>query len=175
MPDNEERRTKNQERDADERLKSIMKRARRIELITRGMVKETLGGEYHSRVTGQGTELDDFREYPARDDGGRPHPHGAVPRTVGRRACASDGQVGHRHAVGSVTGLRAGRRVPAVVATRDDQVDLVLAAGAPLDRVQLVADRVSGHPGDRAVPVAVDDLGDGVGGAVCERVVGRGS
>lgn len=68
MPDNEERRTKNQERDADERLKRIMKRVRRIELITRGMVKETLGGQYHSRFKGQGIEFDDFREYQAGDD-----------------------------------------------------------------------------------------------------------
>lgn len=52
----------------DERLKRIMKRVRRIELITRGMVKETLGGQYHSRFKGQGIEFDDFREYQAGDD-----------------------------------------------------------------------------------------------------------
>jgi hypothetical protein len=33
----------------DERLTRILKRVRKIELITRGMVKETLGGAYHSR------------------------------------------------------------------------------------------------------------------------------
>lgn len=54
--------------DSDERLKRIMKRVRRIELITRGMVKETLGGQYHSRFKGQGIEFDDFREYQAGDD-----------------------------------------------------------------------------------------------------------
>ena len=52
----------------DERLARIMKRVRRIELITRGMVKETLGGQYHSRFKGQGIEFDDFREYQAGDD-----------------------------------------------------------------------------------------------------------
>lgn len=54
--------------DSDERLKRIMKRVRRIELITRGIVKETLGGQYHSRFKGQGIEFDDFREYQAGDD-----------------------------------------------------------------------------------------------------------
>ena len=54
--------------DSDERLTRIMKRVRRIELITRGMVKETLGGQYHSRFKGQGIEFDDFREYQAGDD-----------------------------------------------------------------------------------------------------------
>jgi uncharacterized protein (DUF58 family) len=39
--------------DNDERLTRIMKRVRRIELITRGMVKETLGGQYHSRFKGR--------------------------------------------------------------------------------------------------------------------------
>lgn len=54
--------------DNDERLTRILKRVRRIELITRGMVKETLGGQYHSRFKGQGIEFDDFREYQAGDD-----------------------------------------------------------------------------------------------------------
>jgi uncharacterized protein (DUF58 family) len=52
----------------DEKLARILKRVRRIELITRGMVKETLGGQYHSRFKGQGIEFDDFREYQAGDD-----------------------------------------------------------------------------------------------------------
>jgi uncharacterized protein (DUF58 family) len=52
----------------DERLTRILKRVRRIELITRGIVKETLGGQYHSRFKGQGIEFDDFREYQAGDD-----------------------------------------------------------------------------------------------------------
>lgn len=52
----------------EEQLTRILKRVRRIELITRGMVKETLGGAYHSRFKGQGIEFDDFREYQAGDD-----------------------------------------------------------------------------------------------------------
>ena len=54
--------------DSDERLARILKRVRRIELITRGLVKETLGGQYHSRFKGQGIEFDDFREYQPGDD-----------------------------------------------------------------------------------------------------------
>src|SRR6188768_829872 len=52
----------------EDRVTRILKRVRRIELITRGIVKETLGGAYHSRFKGQGIEFDDFREYQAGDD-----------------------------------------------------------------------------------------------------------
>ncbi len=52
----------------DARLTRILKRVRRIELLTRGMVKEVLGGQYHSRFKGQGIEFDDFREYQVGDD-----------------------------------------------------------------------------------------------------------
>lgn len=52
----------------EDRITRILKRVRRIELITRGLVKETLGGAYHSRFKGQGIEFDDFREYQAGDD-----------------------------------------------------------------------------------------------------------
>ena len=52
----------------DERLTRVLKRVRKIELITRGMVKETLGGAYLSRFKGQGIEFDDFREYQPGDD-----------------------------------------------------------------------------------------------------------
>ncbi len=53
---------------SEERVARILKRVRRIELITRGLVRETLGGAYHSRFKGQGIEFDDFREYMAGDD-----------------------------------------------------------------------------------------------------------
>jgi uncharacterized protein (DUF58 family) len=53
---------------SEDRITRILKRVRRIELITRGLVKETLGGAYHSRFKGQGIEFDDFREYQAGDD-----------------------------------------------------------------------------------------------------------
>jgi uncharacterized protein (DUF58 family) len=52
----------------EDRVTRILKRVRRIELITRGLVKETLGGEYHSRFKGQGIEFNDFREYQPGDD-----------------------------------------------------------------------------------------------------------
>jgi uncharacterized protein (DUF58 family) len=52
----------------DERLARILRKVRRIELMTRGMVKESLGGQYHSKFKGQGIEFDDFREYQAGDD-----------------------------------------------------------------------------------------------------------
>jgi len=52
----------------DDRLIRILKRVRRIELLTRGLIKENLGGAYHSRFKGQGIEFDDFREYQAGDD-----------------------------------------------------------------------------------------------------------
>jgi uncharacterized protein (DUF58 family) len=54
--------------DNDARLTRILKRVRRIELLTRGLIKETLGGAYHSRFKGQGIEFDDFREYQPGDD-----------------------------------------------------------------------------------------------------------
>src|SRR6476660_7634300 len=53
---------------SEERITRILKRVRRIELITRGLVKESLGGAYHSRFKGQGIEFDDFREYQPGDD-----------------------------------------------------------------------------------------------------------
>ena len=53
---------------SEERVNRILKRVRRIELVTRGLVKQTLGGAYHSRFKGQGIEFDDFREYQAGDD-----------------------------------------------------------------------------------------------------------
>ncbi|TLD72109.1 DUF58 domain-containing protein [Phragmitibacter flavus] len=52
----------------EDSITRILKRVRRIELITRGLVKETLGGQYHSRFKGQGIEFDDFREYQPGDD-----------------------------------------------------------------------------------------------------------
>lgn len=54
--------------DNEARINRILKRVRKIELITRGLVKETLGGAYHSRFKGQGIEFDDFREYQPGDD-----------------------------------------------------------------------------------------------------------
>ncbi len=47
--------------DNAERLTRIMTHVRRIELLTRGMVKETLGRHYHSRFKGQGIEVLEVR------------------------------------------------------------------------------------------------------------------
>lgn len=57
-----------QKENQDEAIGRILKRVRRIELVTRGLVRETLGGQYHSRFKGQGIEFDDFREYQPGDD-----------------------------------------------------------------------------------------------------------
>ncbi len=46
----------------------VLKRVRKIELVTRGLVRETIGGEYHSSFKGQGIDFDDFREYQPGDE-----------------------------------------------------------------------------------------------------------
>lgn len=52
----------------DESISDVLKRVRRIELVTRGLVRETVGGEYHSSFKGQGIDFDDFREYQPGDE-----------------------------------------------------------------------------------------------------------
>ncbi|HWB03664.1 MAG TPA: DUF58 domain-containing protein [Verrucomicrobiales bacterium] len=49
-------------------LGEILKKVRKIELITRGIVKAAVGGEYHSVFKGQGIDFDDFREYAPGDE-----------------------------------------------------------------------------------------------------------
>ena len=44
-------------------LTEILNNVRRIELVTRGIVRESIGGEYQSTFKGQGIDFDDFREY----------------------------------------------------------------------------------------------------------------
>lgn len=51
-----------------DRLNAILKKVRRIELATRGIVRAAVGGEYHSVFKGQGIDFDDFREYQAGDE-----------------------------------------------------------------------------------------------------------
>jgi len=46
----------------------LVKEVRRIELITRGIVRNKAGGEYHSVFKGQGIDFDDFREYQPGDE-----------------------------------------------------------------------------------------------------------
>ncbi|MEM6910579.1 MAG: DUF58 domain-containing protein [Verrucomicrobiota bacterium] len=49
-------------------LEEILKRVRRIEMRTSGLVRESLGGEYHSSFKGEGIDFEDFREYQHGDD-----------------------------------------------------------------------------------------------------------
>ncbi|MGI8603619.1 MAG: DUF58 domain-containing protein [Verrucomicrobiales bacterium] len=49
-------------------ITELLKKVRRIELITRGIVRSKAGGEYHSVFKGQGIDFDDFREYQPGDE-----------------------------------------------------------------------------------------------------------
>jgi uncharacterized protein (DUF58 family) len=51
-----------------DRLTAILKKVRKIELATRGIVRAAVGGEYHSVFKGQGIDFDDFREYQPGDE-----------------------------------------------------------------------------------------------------------
>lgn len=51
-----------------DQLAEILSKVRKIELITRGIVREAVGGEYHSVFKGQGIDFDDFREYQPGDE-----------------------------------------------------------------------------------------------------------
>ncbi len=46
----------------------ILKKVRRIELSTRGLVEDLIGGEYHSVFKGTGMEFDEVREYMPGDE-----------------------------------------------------------------------------------------------------------
>jgi len=52
----------------DENLGEILREVRKIEIITRGLVRESVGGEYHSSFKGQGIDFDDLREYQFGDE-----------------------------------------------------------------------------------------------------------
>lgn len=49
-------------------ITEVLSRVRRIELVTRGIVRESVGGEYQSTFKGQGIDFDDFREYQPGDE-----------------------------------------------------------------------------------------------------------
>lgn len=49
-------------------LTAILRKVRQIELVTRGIVRAAVGGEYHSVFKGQGIDFDDFREYQPGDE-----------------------------------------------------------------------------------------------------------
>ena len=46
----------------------LLKKVRKIELRTRGLVRESFGGEYHSCFKGEGIDFEDFREYQHGDE-----------------------------------------------------------------------------------------------------------
>lgn len=48
--------------------KEILKKVRRIEITTRGMVNDVFSGEYHSVFKGRGMEFSEVREYQIGDD-----------------------------------------------------------------------------------------------------------
>ncbi|MEM7697735.1 MAG: DUF58 domain-containing protein [Verrucomicrobiota bacterium] len=49
-------------------ITEILRRIRKIELRTRGLVRESFGGEYHSCFKGEGIDFEDFREYQPGDE-----------------------------------------------------------------------------------------------------------
>ena len=49
-------------------IAAILKKVRKIELRTRGLVRESFGGEYHSCFKGEGIDFEDFREYQPGDE-----------------------------------------------------------------------------------------------------------
>ena len=49
-------------------ITDILRRVRKIELRTRGLVRESFGGEYHSCFKGEGIDFEDFREYQPGDE-----------------------------------------------------------------------------------------------------------
>src|SRR5690606_32196861 len=49
-------------------ITAILKKVRKIELRTKGLVRESFGGEYHSCFKGEGIDFEDFREYQPGDE-----------------------------------------------------------------------------------------------------------
>ena len=49
-------------------ITEILRKIRKIELRTRGLVRESFGGEYQSCFKGEGIDFEDFREYQAGDE-----------------------------------------------------------------------------------------------------------
>ncbi|MDF1812951.1 MAG: DUF58 domain-containing protein [Verrucomicrobiales bacterium] len=54
--------------DKNREVSELLKKVRKIELRTRGMVRESFGGEYHSCFKGEGIDFEDFREYQHGDE-----------------------------------------------------------------------------------------------------------
>jgi len=54
--------------DSDRDISELLKKVRRIELKTRGVVRDGMAGAYHSCFKGEGIDFDDFREYQHGDE-----------------------------------------------------------------------------------------------------------
>ncbi|MEM0968434.1 MAG: DUF58 domain-containing protein, partial [Verrucomicrobiota bacterium] len=52
----------------EEDITAILKRVRRIELKTQGLVRDGIAGQYHSCFKGEGIDFEDFREYQHGDE-----------------------------------------------------------------------------------------------------------
>ncbi len=55
-------------REQDGDISEVLKKVRRIELKTRGLVSDGIAGEYHSCFKGSGIDFEDFREYQHGDE-----------------------------------------------------------------------------------------------------------
>jgi len=53
---------------SQEDINELLREVRKIEVLTRGLVRERLGGEYHSSFKGQGIDFDDLRAYQPGDE-----------------------------------------------------------------------------------------------------------
>jgi uncharacterized protein (DUF58 family) len=56
------------QQDEERDLSEILRKVRRIEIVTRRLVNDLFSGEYHSVFKGQGMEFDEVREYQPGDD-----------------------------------------------------------------------------------------------------------
>ena len=56
------------DKEARSEIAAVLKKVRKIELRTRGLVRESFGGEYHSCFKGEGIDFEDFREYQHGDE-----------------------------------------------------------------------------------------------------------
>ncbi len=60
--------TTEQSAESRSEIAAVLKKVRKIELRTRGLVRESFGGEYHSCFKGEGIDFEDFREYQHGDE-----------------------------------------------------------------------------------------------------------
>jgi len=68
MPKSDSQESSSLTRHSGSEVTDILKKVRKIELRTRGLVRESFGGEYHSCFKGEGIDFEDFREYQPGDE-----------------------------------------------------------------------------------------------------------